>query len=125
MKFNQGLIYTNDHCIGCNKCISVCPVIGANVAERGKNGNVILVDGSKCINCGNCITACQHGARSFRDDTERFFNDLSNPDQNISVLVSSSFAMQYPDTYKKIFGMLKEKGVKNIFYVDFGSLIEI
>lgn len=125
MKFNQGLIYTNDHCIGCNKCISACPVLGVNVAERGKNGNVILVDGSKCINCGNCITACQHGARSYRDDTERFFNDLNNQDSNISVLVSSSFALQYPDTYKKIFGMLKEKGVKNIFYIDFGSLITI
>ena len=28
----QGLVHTNDHCTGCNKCIQVCGVMGACVA---------------------------------------------------------------------------------------------
>ena len=24
---NDALVFTNDKCIGCNKCISVCPVL--------------------------------------------------------------------------------------------------
>ena len=26
MEVKKGLVYTNEKCIGCNKCISVCPV---------------------------------------------------------------------------------------------------
>ena len=35
----DALIYTNDNCVGCNKCISVCPVLTANhaVEENGEN----------------------------------------------------------------------------------------
>ena len=28
----NGLVFTNEKCIGCNKCISACPVITANKA---------------------------------------------------------------------------------------------
>lgn len=27
---NQGLVYTNESCTGCNRCISVCSVLEAN-----------------------------------------------------------------------------------------------
>ena len=30
----KGLVYTNEKCIGCNKCISACPVITANRAVK-------------------------------------------------------------------------------------------
>lgn len=29
-----GYVYTNENCIGCNRCISVCPVLTANQAVR-------------------------------------------------------------------------------------------
>ena len=74
---NEGLVYTNDKCVGCNKCISACPVSRANRASTDENGKSrIVVDGNACIACGACIDACKHGAREFRDDTERFFADL-------------------------------------------------
>ena len=31
---NTGLVYTNEKCIVCNKCISVCPVPSANYAVK-------------------------------------------------------------------------------------------
>lgn len=123
MKLNNGLVYTNENCIGCNKCISVCPVLGANVAERKVSGNVILVDGSKCIACGSCLNVCEHNARKVKDDVDRFFQDLEIEDSNISILVSESFCVQYPDRYKKVLGLLKAKGVKHIYNVDFGGRI--
>ena len=40
------LIYTNEACTGCNKCVRACPVLTANVAtEAGK----VMVDSEKCI----------------------------------------------------------------------------
>ena len=42
MKMNEGLIYTNDNCIGCNHCISGCPVLGANISVTEGETNRIF-----------------------------------------------------------------------------------
>lgn len=67
------LVYTNDKCIGCNKCIRACYCEGACIAVEQDGIQSIHVDPAKCIGCGACIDACQHNARAFYDDTERFF----------------------------------------------------
>lgn len=73
---NDALVFTNDSCIGCNKCISACPVLTANYAVNENDRNKIVVDGKQCISCGACFDVCEHQAREYRDDTERFFEDL-------------------------------------------------
>ena len=117
----KGLIFTNDKCIGCNKCISVCPVIVANRAVKTKEGIPrIEVDGDKCIACGACFDACEHNAREFVDDTEEFFAALARGER-ISVLWAPAFAANYPNEYKKILGGLKKMGVNRIISVSFGA----
>jgi diguanylate cyclase (GGDEF)-like protein len=118
----NGLVYTNDKCIGCNKCIRTCSCIGACVStEPDENGNSrIMVDGSLCVSCGACFDICEHNARNFIDDTERFFEDLQ-AGEKISLLVAPSFPANYPDTYLKVFGKLKELGVNRIISVSFGA----
>ena len=80
------LVYTNEKCQGCNRCISVCPVLTANYSVSCGDGQHIEVHGENCINCGACFDACEHHARSFHDDTERFFNDLKRGER-ISVIL--------------------------------------
>ena len=118
----KGLVYTNDKCIGCNKCIRACSCIGACVStEPDENGNSrIMVDGGLCVACGACFDICEHNARDFSDDTERFFEDLKKGEK-ISLLVAPSFPANYPDTYTRIFGKLKELGVNRIISVSFGA----
>ena len=118
----KGLVYTNDKCIGCNKCIRACSCIGACVStEPDEHGNSrIMVDGSLCVACGACFDICEHNARDFIDDTERFFEDLK-AGENISLLVAPSFPANYPDTYARVFGKLKELGVNRIISVSFGA----
>nr|MBP3599297.1 4Fe-4S dicluster domain-containing protein [Eubacterium sp.] len=116
----QGLVYTNDNCIGCNKCISVCPVITANTAVEENGKTVIHVNSENCIGCGACFDACEHGARSFYDDTEEFFQDLEKGEK-ISILLAPAFAANYPDEYKRILGGLKKLGVNRIISVSFGA----
>ena len=38
----RGFVYTNENCIGCNKCISVCPVITANKAMKKKGSKFLF-----------------------------------------------------------------------------------
>lgn len=116
----EGLVFTNENCIGCNKCISVCPVITANRAVERDGRQIIEVDGDKCVACGACFDACEHGAREFRDDTESFFEALKKGER-ISLLLAPAFAANYPNEYKRVLGGLKKMGVNRIISVSFGA----
>ncbi len=116
----EALVYTNDNCVGCNKCISVCPVLTANQAVSEDGKNIIVVDGKQCISCGACFDACAHNARSYVDDTERFFEDLKRGDK-ISLLLAPAFLANYPREYGSVLGGLKKLGVNRIISVSFGA----
>ena len=114
----MGLVQTNEKCVGCNRCIGVCPSVGANVAVEHERGNIIEIDPKKCIACGACIDACEHGAREYVDDVERFFDDLKRG-EHISVLIAPAFLANYPAEYEKYLGMLKKLGVNRFISVSF------
>lgn len=114
------LVYTNEKCQGCNRCISVCPVLTANYSVETEQGSRIEVHSENCISCGACFDACEHHARSFMDDTERFFRDLERGEQ-ISVLIAPAFEANYPNEYGSVLGGLKTKGVNHFISVSFGA----
>ena len=116
----DSLVYTNDECVGCNKGISACPVLNANHAVEENGRNKIIVDGKACISCGACFDACAHGARSYNDDTERFFEDLKKGEK-ISLLLAPAFLANYPKEYESVLGGLKQLGVNRIISISFGA----
>ncbi len=116
----KGVVFTNQNCIGCNRCVSVCPVPTANRAIRKNGKGIVLVIPENCIHCGNCINICQHNAREYIDDTEDFFRDLKNG-ESISVAVSSDFFTNYGDKAGKVLGYLKALGVKEFFNTSLGA----
>ena len=116
----MGLVFTNDECIGCNKCIRACSCLGACVAIEEAGNPRINVDEEKCVACGACIDACEHHAREFNDDTERFFSDLKKG-ESISILLAPAFKANYPAEYEKVLGGLKKCGVNRIISVSFGA----
>lgn len=110
------MVYTNEHCIGCNKCIRSCPVLLANHSGE----NMINVNYDMCINCGACFDNCKHDARDYEDDTEKFLSDLK-AGKKYSVIVAPAFVANYPNDYKKIYGYLKQLGVSHIYSVSHGA----
>ena len=117
---SMSLVYTNENCQGCNRCISVCPVLTANYATESGGKQRIAVHAENCINCGACFDVCEHQARSFSDDTEQFFADLSKGEK-ISVLIAPAFLANYPKEYARVLGGLKQLGVNHIISVSFGA----
>lgn len=116
----QALIYTNDKCIGCNKCINVCSCMGASISHDMNGKSRIDVDGSKCVGCGACLDVCEHDAREYEDDTEAFFEALRRGER-ISLLVAPAFKANYPKEYEAVLGGLKKLGVNHIISVSFGA----
>lgn len=110
------MVFTNENCTGCNKCIRSCPVLTANIARAGR----IEVDEEMCIQCGACFDNCHHDARDFDDDTQRFLEDLKRG-KRLSVIVAPAFVANYPRIYKKVYGYLKALGVAHIYSVSYGA----
>lgn len=92
----------------------------ANSAQINNDKQEIIVDGSQCIGCGSCFDVCQHDARSFSDDTERFFADLQRGEA-ISLLIAPAFFANYPKESYQILGALKKLGVNRMINVGFGA----
>ena len=80
----------------------------------------IHVDPEKCIACGACFDACEHDAREYNDDTERFFEDLKRGEK-ISILIAPAFLADYPREYESALGGLKKMGVNRMISVSFGA----
>ena len=83
------LIREESKCITCLRCVSVCEKIqGLKVWDllgTGSRAHVGLsradrIEESNCSLCGQCITHCPTGALHARDDTERVFDALEDPD---------------------------------------------
>ncbi|MBD5472876.1 MAG: 4Fe-4S binding protein [Lachnospiraceae bacterium] len=119
-KLNEGLVFTDSKCTGCNRCISTCPVLGANIAAEENGRNRVMVDGDACVHCGACIDACRHGARKFQDDTDEFLDALKRGEK-ISILVAPAFIANYPGQYKQVLGYLKSLGANHIISISFGA----
>lgn len=122
MNLNEGLVYTSKDCIGCNKCIKGCPVLGANIAVNENGSARIIVDDSKCVRCGQCIKNCEHNARHYHDDFDSALSALSEGAE-IDLLVAPSFFLVYKDNYASILGYLRTLGFKHIYNVSFGANI--
>ncbi|WP_188397792.1 [Fe-Fe] hydrogenase large subunit C-terminal domain-containing protein [Sporomusa sp. GT1] len=112
------LLTREELCAGCNKCIAKCPT-KANVAYELNGENKVRVDQERCIHCGECLDVCDHKARDFTDDTERFFAELKQG-TSISVIAAPAVRFNFGN-YKRLFGYLKSLGVKVIYDVSFGA----
>ena len=91
---SPSLIRDMSKCIHCLRCVTVCSEIqGVNLlvsAGRGFDSRVVpamsrdLAD-SECTYCGQCAVVCSTGAIVERDDTERVFEALEDPEKHVVV----------------------------------------
>lgn len=117
----SGIIKTDKNkCVGCNKCIMVCPVNFANNITIVDQSRKIEIDENKCIACGKCLQTCDHGARNYIDDSDAFWDSLLNGEK-ITLIVAPSFLTNYPEEYKHIFAYLKSLGISLIYNVALGA----
>ncbi len=108
------LIRDAQKCIKCMRCIQVCEKIQSmDVWDIAKTGGRTTVDVSNnqeiedahCTLCGQCITHCPVGALSERDDVERVFDALADPDKTVVAQVAPAVRTAWAE----FLGIAKEK----------------
>lgn len=115
------ILFDGSKCVSCNSCIRVCPVPEANKAIVTESGKPIYsIDQNKCIRCGACVKECFHGARTYEDDTERFWDDIKSG-QPVALLVAPSVKVGFDGCWRNVLEFLRNNGVKEIYDVSFGA----
>lgn len=114
------LIHSDEtKCKGCNRCLRVCPVDGANIAYRQGEDCKVSIRPEHCIQCGACISACQHGARHYQDDTDQFFEDLRRGEV-INLIVAPAGRTNF-ENLQGVLAWLRSVGVQFVFDVSLGA----
>ena len=116
----RNLISNNvESCIGCNRCVRVCPIEGASIIYEQGDDIKVKIDNERCIACVACIQACRHDVRKYDDDTERFLNDLANGVQ-ISMFAAPAYRTGTIDG-NQLLAWLRDMGVNKIYDVSLGA----
>ena len=114
----------SEKCIGCNKCVKVCPIKVANKTVLKPNTDdqfITEVNPDMCINCGECVKACKHGARNYVDHSKVFF-DMFEKGEAINIIVAPAIKTAFPyDMWKHMLQWFKDNGNVKIYDVSLGA----
>ncbi len=91
---SPSLIRDPNKCILCGRCVAVCAnvqtVYAIDFSKRGIRSKVSTylekgLGNVACTNCGQCALVCPTAAIVERDDTEKVFEEIENPDRFVIV----------------------------------------
>lgn len=92
--FSPSIVRDQNKCILCRRCVSMCKNVQTvnviSATERGfKSAIGCAFDMSladvPCTNCGQCISVCPVGALREKDDTDKVWQALANPELHVVV----------------------------------------
>ena len=137
------LIRDDSKCIQCYRCVNECDKVQDlhvwDILGTGKNSRVGL-DVRRgdltqiCSLCGQCITHCPTGALSARDDTDRFYEALYDPEKITVVQIAPAVRSAYGEsiglprelaTEGRMAAAVKALGVDYVFDTNFSADLTI
>jgi len=137
------LVKESEKCIKCMRCVQVCDKVqGLNIwdiVSSGRRTSIDVADGidfekSACSLCGQCITHCPTGALRERNDTDRYFDALADPDKIVIVQIAPAVRAAWGEaiglprekaTIKRLVNAIRKTGADYIFDTNFSADLTI
>ncbi len=129
------LVRDNNKCVLCRRCVAACKnqyvsVIGAN--DRGIDTQISCafdrpLDTVPCVSCGQCVVACPTGALTERDDTDKAWAAINDPEKHVvfqtapavRAALGESFGMPIGTNVEgKMVAAIRRLGVDRVFDTD-------
>lgn len=136
------LVRDNNKCVLCRRCVAACNeqyvgVIGAN--NRGIDTAIgtpfeVGLSNVPCISCGQCTVVCPTGALVEKDDTDKIWTALADPDKHVVVQTAPSIRATLGECFDmpigtnvegKMVAALRRLGFDKIFDTDFAADLTI
>jgi len=136
------LVRDNNKCILCRRCVAKCneqfvSVIGAN--DRGIDTHISCafeknLNDTPCVSCGQCVVVCPTGALSEKDDTDKVWAAISDPDKYVVVQTAPSIRAALGECFGmpigtnvegKMVAALRRLGFDKVFDTDFAADLTI
>ena len=137
------LYHDYNKCIKCMRCIQVCEKVQTlgiwDLAGTGGrttidvSGNRVIKD-SDCALCGQCITHCPVGGLRERDDTQKAFDALADPEKITVVQVAPAVRTAWGEyfgmdreqaTIERMAAVLRRLGFDYVFDTNFSADLTI
>ncbi len=126
-------------CILCGDCVRVCNEIqhvGAiDFAHRGSNMTISTAFGiplaeSPCVGCGQCVSVCPTGAIVVKNDINKVWKAIDNPDVKTSVQIAPAVRValgkeldlpEGENAFGKIVAALRRMGFDEVYDTTLGA----
>ena len=140
---NPSLVRDANKCILCGACVRACTeyqghsVLG--FANRGSNTLVQPLNGRKlgsvdCVFCGQCKAVCPTGALTIRNEVNKVWDEINNPNKKVVVQVAPSVRVAIGELFNmpagenvigKLYAAMRRIGFDLVFDTNFSADLTI
>ncbi len=116
MEFFHALNVDEKRCIGCSRCMKICPTEAIRI-----HGGKAMIQEHRCIDCGRCYEVCPAQAIRIKDDD---FEAIRRYPHSVALL-PAVFMGQFPDdiNVSKVYASLYELGFAHVMEVESAAMI--
>lgn len=136
------IVRDGSKCIKCGRCVSACDKQDIGVLSflnRGFNTSIgpaydVSMADAPCVYCGQCIIACPVGALYEKEETEKVWSAIHDPNKHVVMQVAPAVRAAIGEEFGlpigtratgKMFAAMRRLGVDKIYDTNFGADLTI